>query len=79
MYSHIYMYKYTYKLKSVRGRQNFKCLFKSVPEANPGKKNIRTPEDFLRTMASLGPGQCASRSHAGHMSVLSTAATREHL
>ena len=46
-----------YRLMSVRGRQNLKCLPKIVPRAKQGKiKCKQTPEDVLRTMTSLGSG-----------------------
>ena len=48
---------YRYRLMSVRDRQNLKCLPKIVPRAKQGKKKCKqTPEDVLRTMASLGSG-----------------------
>ena len=46
-----------YRLMSVRGRENLKCRPKIVPRAKRRKKSCKqTPEDVLRSMASLGSG-----------------------
>ena len=47
----------TYKLESVPGDQNLTFLCKIVPTAKIKNEICKlTPEDVLRTMASLGSG-----------------------
>ena len=51
------MHTYIYKLESVPGDQNLTFLCKIVPKAKIKNKICKlTPEDVLRTMASLGSG-----------------------
>ena len=50
-------YIYIYKLESVPGDQNLTFLCKIVPKAKIKNKICKlTPEDVLRTIASLGSG-----------------------